>query len=76
MTNPDTEKQPYIYYVAGATISFMKGVLDPIANCAYFDNLEFSGILGIETLNEYRGNGWRRCSPLQCTNNAFKSENV
>jgi hypothetical protein len=41
-------------------------VLEPVEKCAFFDYLEMSGLVGINTENDYVSNGWERCSPLQC----------
>jgi hypothetical protein len=41
-------------------------VLEPVEKCAFFDYLEMSGLVGINTENDFVSNGWERCSPLQC----------
>jgi len=58
---------PYINYVAGAIVSFMKGAVDPILDCDYFDYLTTTGNLGVDTLNEFADNGWIKCRPLGCS---------
>lgn len=64
--NPKSPKKEYKQFVGGQTVSFMNAVLDPMNSCHLFDNLEASGILGIETENDYAANGWQRCSALRC----------
>ena len=62
-TNPDTPKEPYIRFVAGESVAFMFGILDPIANCDYFQYLETSGNVGIFTENEFIAyDGWTKCT--------------
>lgn len=66
-TNPDTPKDPYIRFVAGESVAFMFGILDPVANCDYFKFLETSGNAGIYTENEYRADdNWTKCTPTRC----------
>lgn len=66
-TDPDSPKDDYIQFLAGETVAFMYGVLEPVNNCDLFLYLEQSGLNGINTLNEFAANGWERCTPLQCT---------
>lgn len=64
--NPKTPKKEYNQFVGGQVVSFLKAVLDPVDNCYLFENLERSGTLGIETVNDYADNGWARCTALRC----------
>lgn len=65
-SDPDTPKYDYIQFLVGEIVSFVNGFLDPVGNCALFDNLETTGLVGVNTENEFASNGWQRCSPLQC----------
>ncbi|XP_057366130.1 uncharacterized protein LOC130686987 [Daphnia carinata] len=65
-SDPETPKYDYIQFLVGEIVSFVNGVLDPVGNCALFDNLETTGLVGVNTENEFASNGWQRCSPLQC----------
>uniref|UniRef100_A0A0P6DNC3 Arylacetamide deacetylase n=1 Tax=Daphnia magna TaxID=35525 RepID=A0A0P6DNC3_9CRUS len=65
-SDPNVPKEEYIQFLTGEIISFMNGVLEPVGNCALFDYLETSGLVGINTENDYVSNGWDRCTPLQC----------
>lgn len=65
-SDPETPKYDYIQFLVGEIVSFVNGVLDPVGNCALFDNLETNGLVGVNTENEFASNGWQRCSPLQC----------
>jgi len=68
LTNPDTPKEPYRRFIAGETVAFIKGILDPIGNCDYFQFLETSDNAGIYTENEYIAyDGWTKCTPTKCT---------
>ena len=72
-SNPDAPKDDYIQFLAGEIVSFVNAVLDPIGNCAFFNYLEASGLVGVDTLNDYAANGWERCTPLQCVLTPSKS---
>ncbi|EFX74152.1 hypothetical protein DAPPUDRAFT_109234 [Daphnia pulex] len=65
-SDPSAPKEEYIQFLTGEIISFINGVLGPVEKCAFFDYLEMSGLVGINTENDFVSNGWERCSPLQC----------
>lgn len=64
--DPNAPKPEYIQFLTGEIVSFINAVLDPVGNCALFDNLEKSGLVGINTLNDFASNGWDRCTPSEC----------
>ena len=69
-TNAAMPREAYIEFLAGQLISFMTGVLDPVAQCNFFDTLEISDETihnGVQTENRYAANGWQRCTPALCS---------
>ena len=67
VTMHDPPKEPYRNFVAGAIVSFIRAIIDPVDSCYLLDNLETSGILGVQTENEFQDNGWQRCTPTRCS---------
>ena len=67
VTMHDPPKEPYRNFVAGAIVSFMRAIIDPVDSCYLLDNLETSGILSVQTENEFQDNGWQRCTPTRCS---------